>query len=97
MNRPSVRNKVKMAEREGFEPPVGFHLHALSKRAHSTTLPSLRSTPQGGRKDHRRQAKGAKKGRLMRPGQWQILMPRAADIILENATCTPRGVPYRWC
>ena len=45
----------KLAEREGFEPPVGFHLHALSKRAHSTTLPplrvcrsnSLRSPPTG--------------------------------------------------
>ena len=31
-----------MAEREGFEPPVPLRKHALSKRAHSTTLPPLR-------------------------------------------------------
>jgi hypothetical protein len=27
-------DNLKMAEREGFEPPVTFRLHALSKRAH---------------------------------------------------------------
>ena len=32
----------KLAEREGFEPPVGLRLHVLSKHAHSTTLPPLR-------------------------------------------------------
>ena len=31
-----------MAEREGFEPPEPLRAHALSKRAHSTTLPPLR-------------------------------------------------------
>ena len=31
-----------MAEREGFEPSVEFPLHTLSKRAPSTTRPSLR-------------------------------------------------------
>jgi hypothetical protein len=31
-----------MAEREGFEPSVEFPLHTLSKRARSTTPPSLR-------------------------------------------------------
>jgi hypothetical protein len=32
-----------MAEREGFEPSVGFPLHTLSKRAPSTTRTSLRT------------------------------------------------------
>src|SRR3954449_2738035 len=32
-----------MAEREGFEPPVEFPLHTLSRRAPSTTRPSLRA------------------------------------------------------
>src|SRR5437867_2477932 len=32
----------KLAEREGFEPSVEFPLHTLSKRARSTTPPSLR-------------------------------------------------------
>ena len=32
----------RMAEREGFEPSVPLRKHALSKRAHSTTLPPLR-------------------------------------------------------
>ena len=36
-----------MAEREGFEPPVGLRLHVLSKHAHSTTLPPLRDWPKG--------------------------------------------------
>lgn len=33
-----------VADREGFEPSVGFHLHTLSKRARSTTPPPVRST-----------------------------------------------------
>ena len=33
-----------MAEREGFEPPIGFPLYTLSRRAPSTTRPSLRAT-----------------------------------------------------
>jgi hypothetical protein len=44
---------LRMAEREGFEPSVEFPLHTLSKRAPSTTRPSLRSSginslPEGG-------------------------------------------------
>ena len=31
-----------MAEREGFEPSIEFPLYTLSKRAPSTTRPSLR-------------------------------------------------------
>ncbi len=31
-----------VAERGGFEPPIGFILYPLSRRAHSTTLPPLR-------------------------------------------------------
>ena len=30
-----------MAEREGFEPPAGSHLHLISNQAPSTTRPSL--------------------------------------------------------
>src|ERR1700674_2343272 len=32
----------KMAEREGFEPPLPFRVNTLSKRAPSATRPSLR-------------------------------------------------------
>jgi hypothetical protein len=39
MTEPSAR---ELAEREGFEPSVGFPLHTLSKRAPSTTRTSLR-------------------------------------------------------
>ena len=35
---------MQVADREGFEPSVGFHLHTLSKRARSTTPPPVRST-----------------------------------------------------
>lgn len=35
---------VGVADREGFEPSVGFHLHTLSKRARSTTPPPVRFT-----------------------------------------------------
>jgi hypothetical protein len=31
------------AEREGFEPPLGFHLKKFSRLPHSTALPSLQS------------------------------------------------------
>ena len=31
-----------MAEREGFEPPVRFHVRRFSRPVHSTTLPPLR-------------------------------------------------------
>jgi integrase len=37
------RPNGKMAEREGFEPPVAFRLRLLSKQVHSTTLPPLRT------------------------------------------------------
>ena len=33
-----------VADREGFEPSVRFHVHTLSKRARSTTPPPVRST-----------------------------------------------------
>lgn len=32
---------MMVADREGFEPSVGFHLHTLSKRARSTTPPPV--------------------------------------------------------
>ena len=34
-----------MADREGFEPSVRFHVHTLSKRARSTTPPPVRIIP----------------------------------------------------
>lgn len=39
-----------VADREGFEPSVGFHLHTLSKRARSTTPPPVRFTPARARR-----------------------------------------------
>jgi hypothetical protein len=36
-----------MAEREGFEPSIEFPLYTLSKRAPSTTRPSLHQAPEG--------------------------------------------------
>ncbi len=32
---------MKVADREGFEPSVRFHVHTLSKRARSTTPPPV--------------------------------------------------------
>jgi hypothetical protein len=34
-----------MAEREGFEPPIGLHLCRISSAVHSTTLPPLLKAP----------------------------------------------------
>ena len=31
----------RLAEREGFEPPIGLHLCRISSAVHSTTLPPL--------------------------------------------------------
>jgi hypothetical protein len=33
----------KVAEREGFEPPIGLHLCRISSAVHSTTLPPLQA------------------------------------------------------
>ena len=33
----------KLAEREGFEPPIGLHLCRISSAVHSTTLPPLQA------------------------------------------------------
>ena len=38
----SKASRKSVADREGFEPSVGFHLHTLSKRARSTTPPPVR-------------------------------------------------------
>jgi hypothetical protein len=32
-----------LAEREGFEPPIGLHLCRISSAVHSTTLPPLQA------------------------------------------------------
>src|SRR6202012_2096279 len=34
---------IGMAEREGFEPPIGLHLCRISSAVHSTTLPPLQA------------------------------------------------------
>ena len=33
----------ELAEREGFEPPIGLHLCRISSAVHSTTLPPLQA------------------------------------------------------
>ena len=33
----------QVAEREGFEPPIGLHLCRISSAVHSTTLPPLQA------------------------------------------------------
>src|SRR5258706_8892144 len=38
---------VEMAEREGFEPPIGLHLCRISSAVHSTTLPPLQAPIEG--------------------------------------------------
>src|SRR5882724_12032615 len=46
---PSLRNGLpsrtdcELAEREGFEPPIGLHLCRISSAVHSTTLPPLQA------------------------------------------------------
>ena len=37
----TICNKFILAEREGFEPPIGLHLCRISSAVHSTTLPPL--------------------------------------------------------
>ena len=41
-SRPEAR-QGGMAEREGFEPPIGLHLCRISSAVHSTTLPPLQA------------------------------------------------------
>src|SRR5437773_12083099 len=55
-----------LAEREGFEPPIGLHLCRISSAVHSTTLPPL----QAPRRVIPRPAVGAcsRRGRLGRQG-----------------------------
>lgn len=36
--------QFRLAERGGFEPPIGLHLCRISSAVHSTTLPPLRIT-----------------------------------------------------
>jgi hypothetical protein len=45
---PTLHDKSKascgyLAEREGFEPPIGLHLCRISSAVHSTTLPPLQA------------------------------------------------------
>jgi hypothetical protein len=42
-----------VAEREGFEPPIGLHLCRISSAVHSTTLPPLQGAPNRGPKPPR--------------------------------------------
>ena len=43
-----LRCPMTMAEREGFEPPIGLHLCRISSAVHSTTLPPLLKAPKRG-------------------------------------------------
>jgi hypothetical protein len=40
---PAVQSIEKLAEREGFEPPIPVKVYTLSRRAPSATRPSLRT------------------------------------------------------
>ena len=42
-----LRCPKSMAEREGFEPPIGLHLCRISSAVHSTTLPPLQGAKSG--------------------------------------------------
>src|SRR5262245_43023276 len=42
---PRGEQSAKLAEREGFEPPVGLLLHLISSQAHSTRLWHLSAIP----------------------------------------------------
>ena len=37
------RSRMYLAEREGFEPPIGLHLCRISSAVRSTTLPPLQA------------------------------------------------------
>ena len=41
----AVLAALQLADREGFEPSVRFHVHTLSRRARSTTLASVHFSP----------------------------------------------------
>ncbi len=45
----ATRTRFKVAEREGFEPPIGLHLCRISSAVHSTTLPPLQAPTMKGR------------------------------------------------
>ncbi len=40
-------DRKRVAEREGFEPPIGLHLCRISSAVHSTTLPPLQGAKSG--------------------------------------------------
>src|SRR4029453_19173960 len=40
-------SRHNLAEREGFEPPIGLHLCRISSAVHSTTLPPLQAPIRG--------------------------------------------------
>src|SRR5438552_6763075 len=40
-----MNQRIGVAEREGFEPPIGLHLCRISSAVHSTTLPPLLKAP----------------------------------------------------
>lgn len=46
--RASSPSIIILAEREGFEPPIGLHLCRISSAVHSTTLPPLLKAPRLG-------------------------------------------------
>jgi hypothetical protein len=44
-----MNQRFGVAEREGFEPPIGLHLCRISSAVHSTTLPPLLKAPKSRR------------------------------------------------
>jgi hypothetical protein len=61
------RCRKSVAEREGFEPPIGLHLCRISSAVHSTTLPPLQGAPS---REPKPPWSGpcSKRGRLARQG-----------------------------
>jgi hypothetical protein len=58
-----------LAEREGFEPPIGLHLCRISSAVHSTTLPPLRGS--------RYWRSPARSGRVLGEDGWPDKAPAA--------------------
>ena len=57
------RCRKSVAEREGFEPPIGLHLCRISSAVHSTTLPPLQAPLTGGLRRGRASSRRGRRGR----------------------------------
>jgi hypothetical protein len=83
-----------LAEREGFEPPIGLHLCRISSAVHSTTLPPLQGAPS---REPKPPWSGpcSKRGRLARQGAEgqirKIIGPSAEQTPLLDLAMFPAG------